>query len=449
MLKIIRDNTKKTTYIEFPNINDIMTSDGVLLDKNIYTNMSEHEYTLFAKDNKKYNFAQSRIKGIPIALNNDFAKITKIDNDFEKKTQNNAPFFENSNKSLSDDEKRRRVEKAKETRKRHKLEKQRLIENALEQEREFYKPLNVSSIVTDDEKNALLEPYEDTIDEKNTKDCVNNIECEIKLNNIIDKFKSMIKSINFASLSFILIVIVCSILSVYYTGDYMSKKIGKIFGFGLSMSMYLYGLFATVSSDDMFKMHKYLLGIALKTTGLICIIFSMFTSFITNGNALYKNIAEKTSVEISNTVNENKYNRIVNEIDEINNQIKMYNDDITFQQTQNTPDYGMNETTGKWDKIVSYSLTKSAKEAIAFDKENINKLNEQKNELNKQLLELENNNVTSNSNQLSKINSFLDLISSKFKLDGDLFEMILLILPSVFIDAISPLALAYYKYKNQ
>lgn len=249
--------------------------------------------------------------------------------------------------------------------------------------------------------------------------------------------------------------IVCvgtGILSVFYTGTYMAGIIENPFiAYLVSGTMYSYGLIGLNYSGTFKEQRKYILALIFLITSLCTILFSMSTSLMVNGEKYYNNKVEIEQSALSNDAsNTFNFEILKQEMEDNKSQISIYQEDIKFQQTQNTPDYrSIYNEEGKWigqEFAGTYSLTKLAQEAIVKDKEEIEKLNNRNKEIMKELQELSSTGVLENKEET--VQTFTQMISKYLHLPANYIQLFMILFCSVFIDIISPLALMIAKNKE-
>lgn len=260
----------------------------------------------------------------------------------------------------------------------------------------------------------------------------------------------------FDTIAKFIMFVVCigtGILSVFYTGTYMAGIIeNPVIAYLVSGTMYAYGLIGLNYAGVFKEQKKYILAFIFCITSLCTILFSMSTSLMVNGEKYYNNKVEVEQTALStNASNTFQFEILQQEMADNKDQIAIYQDDIKFQQTQNTPDYkSVYNEEGKWigqEFAGTYSLTKLAQEAIIKDKEEIEKLNIRNKEIMTELQELSSTGVLENKEET--VQTFTQMVSKYLHLPANYIQLFMILFCSVFIDIISPLALMIAKNKEE
>ena len=240
----------------------------------------------------------------------------------------------------------------------------------------------------------------------------------------------------------LLLAVVCSILSIYFTGVYLQRLQSKVIAFTISFAMLIYGLIGSQMSRRAFKLKRKLQGLLYTITSIGVIGFSMFSSLDVNYAKYMKTHREEV---IESTFEDNKQSLYQRLIEDKNS----YEEKIKIQMQQNTPDMGnvWNESLGKyvWTSLGTVSLTRDAKEKISFYETKISEIDEK-------LSQLELEGVSNKSvSKSDKVKSLTDLIGVMAHLSGNIVQMLVLLIPSIFIDLINILSITIYcdKYSDK
>ena len=132
----------------------------------------------------------------------------------------------------------------------------------------------------------------------------------------------------------ICLMVVCSILSIYFTGTYLQRLQTPMIAYAISTAMLMYGLVGSQMARKTWKNNHKLSAIIFGFTTLCTIGFSMLTSIDVNYSK-YK-IAHQT-IEESYNINDGKklsYDLLKDELVDNKHQIESLDNDIKFQQTQ-------------------------------------------------------------------------------------------------------------------
>ena len=252
----------------------------------------------------------------------------------------------------------------------------------------------------------------------------------------------------------IVMLIVCigtGILSVFYTGTYMSGIIESTFiAFLVSGTMYAYGLIG-LNYADVFRLQKrYIMSFVFYLTSICTILFSMSTSLMVNGEKYYTNKVETEQTTINkNASNDFEFELLQNKLNEYNEGIKRLEESIKKQETEKTPymiwtidekhPNGYNKDTGYT------TLTKDAKEKI--DKLN-ELLKEEKEKREAAQLQLIERSRIVDIEKTEDVQTFTQMVSKYLNINANYINLFMILFCSVFIDIISPLALMIAKNKE-
>ena len=256
-----------------------------------------------------------------------------------------------------------------------------------------------------------------------------------------------------SKLIMLLVTIGTGILSIYYTGTYMSIISGSIvIGYLVSSVMYLYGLIGTQFASILKDQKRHILSFIMGITAILTILFSMSTSLFVNGEKYFDgSILTKQETETKNKSTSFKFDLLKEELESNNKLISQYNDDINFQQTQNTKDviwtYDDEHPNGYNKETGTVSLTKRAQEAIQVDKDKISELQNRNIEIRNELNSFADNGALTINEETML--SFEDFIAKYMGFDGAWIRLFLLLFASVFVDIIGPLGLSIVRNKRK
>ena len=241
----------------------------------------------------------------------------------------------------------------------------------------------------------------------------------------------------------ICLMIVCSILSIYFTGTYLQRLQTKLVAYAISTAILIYSLVGSQMSRRAWKANHKLSAIAFGFTTICTIGFSMLSSIDVNYSK-YK-VAHQ-SIEESYNVNEGKklsFDLLKDELNENKKQIELLNEDIKFQQTQWSI---MWDSESMKNVIIEGRISATAQNKITENRERIEKLNERNREINEKLREYAESGVSVESveSKTDRAKSLCDLVGSLIGVSGNVIQLIFLLIPSVFIDLVNILSVSIY-----
>lgn len=244
----------------------------------------------------------------------------------------------------------------------------------------------------------------------------------------------------------ICLMIVCSILSIYFTGTYLQRLQTPIIAYAISTAMLIYGLVGSQTTRKAWRNNHKLSAFIFGFTTICTIGFSMLSSIDVN----YTKYKDRHSViEETYNVNEGKklsYDSLKDELNENKKQIESLNKDIKFQQTQYILAW---DNEKKQNVIIEGRITATAQQKISDDNTRIEKLNERNREINEKLREYAESGVSVESveSKTDRAKSLCDLIGAIMGISANIIQLIFLLVPSFFIDAINVLSLQIYCQK--
>ena len=241
----------------------------------------------------------------------------------------------------------------------------------------------------------------------------------------------------------ICLMIVCSILSIYFTGTYLQRLQTPIIAYAISTAMLTYSLVGSQIGRRAWKNNHKLSAIIFGFTTICTVGFSMLTSIDVNYSK-YK-VAHQ-NIEESYNINEGKklsYDLLKDELNENKKQIELLNEDIKFQQTQYILAW---DNEKKQNVIIEGRITATAQQKISDDNARIEELNNRNKEINQELREYAESGISVEKveTKTDRAKSLTDLVGSLIGVSGNVIQLIFLLIPSFFLDAINILALQIY-----
>lgn len=241
----------------------------------------------------------------------------------------------------------------------------------------------------------------------------------------------------------ICLMIVCSILSIYFTGTYLQRLQTKLVAYAISTAILIYSLVGSQMSRRAWKANHKLSAIAFGFTTICTIGFSMLSSIDVNYSK-YK-VAHQ-SIEESYNVNEGKklsFDLLKDELNENKKQIELLNEDIKFQQTQ---------WSIMWDSelmknvVLEGRISATAQQKISDDNTRIEELNNRNKEINQELREYAESGISVEKveTKTDRAKSLCDLIGAMIGISANVIQLIFLLIPSIFIDLVNILAVSIY-----
>lgn len=241
----------------------------------------------------------------------------------------------------------------------------------------------------------------------------------------------------------ICLIIVCSILSIYFTGTYLQRLQTPIIAYAISTAMLTYGLVSSQIGRRAWKNNHKLSAIIFGFTTICTVGFSMLTSIDVNYSK-YK-VAHQ-NIEESYNINEGKklsYDLLKDELNENKKQIELLNEDIKFQQTQ---------WSIMWDSelmknvVLEGRISATAQQKISDDNTRIEELNNRNKEINQELREYAESGISVEKveTKTDRAKSLCDLIGAIMGISANIIQLIFLLIPSVFIDLVNILAVSIY-----
>ena len=241
----------------------------------------------------------------------------------------------------------------------------------------------------------------------------------------------------------ICLMIVCSVLSIYFTGTYLQRLQTPIIAYAISTAILIYGLVGSQMSRRAWKANHKLSAIIFGFTTICTIGFSMLSSIDVNYSK-YK-VAHQ-NIEESYNINEGKklsFDLLKDELNENKKQIELLNEDIKFQQTQYILAW---DNEKKQNVIIEGRITATAQQKISDNNIRIEELNNRNKEINSKLMDYAESGVSVEKveNKTDRAKSLCDLIGAIMGISANIIQLIFLLIPSVFIDLVNILAVSIY-----
>lgn len=225
----------------------------------------------------------------------------------------------------------------------------------------------------------------------------------------------------------IMLILSCSFLSVYFTGEYMQSLQKPVIAYFISACMLLYGLIGTQMCRRAFRVKHYVRAVIFGVTSVCTICFSMYTALDVN----FERYAAKHQIviqaETKHQNNNTEYELIKDELEANKEQIeKLSKTYVVMWDAEN-----------KTNRVVEGKITEKAQNTI-------NELTARNQELNNRLIELAKEGTKAENTNAQKALSIPDLLGAVFGVSGNVFQMLILLLPSIFIDLVNVLCVTIY-----
>lgn len=399
MIKQWRNENLGVTYFYLPNSkNEILTSDGVLIPYDEFKSMTSEMYNSKKNTNGGYDYMLSKQSErlVKKALN----KIEETPNTISNTTQSSKVKRVKNPIQLTD--------KAK----------------------EILKPKTVEKVAESNEPKV-----ETVVESKKVETIVESKKVEKKTE--FNLFEFIYPKLMIA------LMIVCSILSIYFTGTYLQRLQTPIIAYAISTAMLVYGLVGSQMTRKAWRNNHKLSAFIFGFTTICTIGFSMTSSIDVNYSKYKK--AHQTIEETYNTNDGKKlsYDLLKDELADNKRQIESLNEDIKFQQTQWSIiwDNELNKNV-----IIEGRISATAQNKISENRASIEKLNIRNKEINEKLREYAESGVSVEKveDKTDRAKSLCDLIGSLINVSGNVIQLIFLLIPSVFIDLVNILAVSIY-----
>ena len=254
------------------------------------------------------------------------------------------------------------------------------------------------------------------------------------------------KEVNLFDISYpiimLFITIVCSLLSINFTGIYLTRLQSKIIAYAISTVMLLFGLIGFQMGRRSKKNGHIGRAIVYFVTSIMVVSFSMISSLDVNYSRYKANHKEIEIVENTDDGVRLNYELIEKQIADNKEEIERLRNDTEFQKTQYVLAWD-NEL--KKNVLLEGQITKSAQTKITENNESIDKLLKENKSLNEKLIEYAESGISiEEENVTDKAKTLTDLLGSILNVSGNVIQLIILLTPSFFVDIIGILALGAY-----
>lgn len=225
----------------------------------------------------------------------------------------------------------------------------------------------------------------------------------------------------------LLLAVFCSILSIYFTGVYMQRLQSGFIAYCISTCMLLYGLVGTQMARRAWHNKRFVQALIYGVTSFCTIGFSMYTSLDVNYAKYVENHKEVVvSVEVKEN-NNIEYELLQEEMTANKEQIEKLSKTYVVMWD------GERQT----NVVVEGKVTEKAQEQI-------NELTVRNREINQRLIELAHEGTKLEQSETDQAKTMTDLLGAIFGISGNIMQMIILLLPSIFIDLVNVLSITIY-----
>ena len=241
----------------------------------------------------------------------------------------------------------------------------------------------------------------------------------------------------------LIIVIMCSCLSISFTKTYMLRLQSLPIAYAMSSSILIYGIIGMQMARRAKKAKKYLQSFMFGITSISVIGFSMFSAVDVN----FAKFKESHQViEKAYNANDGKklsFDLYKEELADNKKQIENLSKDIEFQQTQWVLAWD-NEL--KKNVLLEGRISSTAQDKITDDKNRIEELTNRNKEINEKLREYAESgaSVEKVESDTERAKSLTDLIGAMLGVSGNIVQLIILLIPSIFTDLINLLGTTIY-----
>ena len=238
------------------------------------------------------------------------------------------------------------------------------------------------------------------------------------------------------------ITIVCSLLSINFTGIYLTRLQPKVIAYAISTVMLLFGLIGFQLGRRSKKNGHMGRAIVYFVTSIMVVSFSMISSLDVNYSRYKANHKEIEIVENTDNGVRLNYELIEKQIADNKEEIERLRNDTEFQKTQYV--LAWDNELGK-SVLLEGQITKTAQTKITENNERIDELLKENKSLNEKLMEYAESGISiEEENVTDKAKTLTDLLGSILNISGNVIQLIFLLVPSFFIDVIGILALGAY-----
>ena len=228
----------------------------------------------------------------------------------------------------------------------------------------------------------------------------------------------------------IVLTIVCSLLSIYFTATYLQRLQSVYIAYSISTAMLIFGVVGfQIGRRAKKKGHK-------KQAFVYFLIDVNYSKFKMNHK----------DVEILYNVDEGKqmnYELIVRQIEDNKTEIERLYSDTEFQKTQYV--LAWDNDLGK-NVLIEGRISSTAQSKITENNARIESLMQENKELNEKLMEYSESGVSMEKQKLTdeRAETLTDLLGSLFHVSGNVIQLIFLLIPSFFVDIINLMAVSIY-----
>ena len=238
------------------------------------------------------------------------------------------------------------------------------------------------------------------------------------------------------------ITIVCSLLSINFTGIYLTRLQPKVIAYAISTVMLLFGLIGFQMGRRSKKNGHIGRAIVYFVTSIMVVSFSMISSLDVNYSRYKANHKEIEIVENTDDGVRLNYELIEKQIVDNKEEIERLRNDTEFQKTQYVLAW---DNDLKKSVLLEGQITKTAQTKITENNERIDELLKENKSLNEKLMEYAESGISiEEENVTDKAKTLTDLLGSILNVSGNVIQLIFLLVPSFFIDIIGILALGAY-----
>jgi len=238
------------------------------------------------------------------------------------------------------------------------------------------------------------------------------------------------------------LAIVCSILSIYFTGVYLQRLQTPLIAYSISTAMLLFGIIGFQVGRMAKKSGHKKRAFIYFLTSVLTIGFSMLSSLDVNYSKYQANHSEvEKSYNSDDGMRANK-EFIEKRIEENKEEINRLREDAEFQKTQFAILWD-NEL--KKNVVLEGRLSSTAQNKISEDNSKIEELMKENKVLGDKLMEYSESGVSmTEEGSKEKSKTLTDLLGSTFHMSGNLIQLMILLIPAFFVDIINLLASTAY-----
>lgn len=254
------------------------------------------------------------------------------------------------------------------------------------------------------------------------------------------------KEVNLFDISYpiimLFITIICSLLSINFTGIYLTRLQPKLIAYAISTVMLLFGLIGFQMGRRAKKNGHKNQAFVYFATSIMVVSFSMISSLDVNYSRYKANHKEIEIVENTDDGMRLNYDLIEKQIADNKEEIERLRNDTEFQKTQYV--LAWDNELGK-SVLLEGQITKTAQTKITENNERIDELLKENKSLNEKLMGYAESGISiEEENVTDKAKTLTDLLGSILNVSGNVIQLIFLLVPSFFIDIIGILALGAY-----